>query len=110
MTGVARDVGGCSGVTGGPSCRSGRRIIGITSGGVGGECGSARLAHRHLPTHPGTPCFEGFTRPVIRRVFFLEARKHMLGAVGSPEHQCPVVLPVKPLQFLSSIRHCSLPT
>jgi len=84
MTG---DMGGCGGVTGGTGGRSGRSVIGVAGGGVGGECGGARLAHRYLATHPGTPGFDGFARPVVSRVLRLEVRQHMLGAVGGPERQ-----------------------
>jgi hypothetical protein len=87
VSGVTGDVGGCGGVTGGTGGSSGGSVIGIAGGGVGGKCGGARLAHRYLATHPGTPCFEGLARSVVFRVLVLEVRKHVLGAVSGPEHQ-----------------------
>jgi hypothetical protein len=83
VTGVTGDVGGCGGVTGGTGGSTGSRVIGV----AGGKCGGARLTHRYLAAHPGTPCFEGFARSVILRVLLLEVREHVLGAVGGPEHQ-----------------------
>lgn len=46
--------------------------------GVGCKCGGAGFAHRYFTTHPGTPCFDGFSRPVVFRVLLLEIYKHML--------------------------------
>jgi len=87
VTGVADDMGGGGGVAGGTGGSSGRSVIGVAGGGVSGKCGGARLAHRYLATHPGTPCSEGFARSVVFRVLLLEVWEHVLGAVGSPEHQ-----------------------
>ena len=86
MTGVTGNVGGCGGVTGGTGGGTGRSLIGVAGGGMGGKCGGARLAHRYLTTHPGTPCFEGSARSVVFRVLLLEVREYMLGAVSGPEH------------------------
>jgi hypothetical protein len=58
--------------------------------------GWRRRAHRDLTTGPGAPCLDRFAGPVVTRVLLLEVRQHMLGAVGSPERQCPVVLFGKP--------------
>jgi hypothetical protein len=80
-------VGGCGGVTGGAGGGAGRRLIGVAGGGVGGNCGGARLAHRNLTTHPGTPCFEGIPRSVVFRVLLLEVWEYVLGAFSGPEHQ-----------------------
>lgn len=76
------------GGTGGGPCRS---VIGTAGTDVGGEHGSAHLAHRYLTTHPGTPCLDGFPQPVIFRVSLLEVREYTLGAVSGPGHQWTVV-------------------
>jgi len=76
--GVRGNVGGCGGAGGG------------AGGGVGGKCGGARLAHRDLSTHPGTPCFEGIPRSIVFRVVLLavwEYGEYVLGALSGPEHQ-----------------------
>jgi hypothetical protein len=62
-------------------------VTGNTGSGSGSECGSTCLAHGYLATRPSTPSFNGFARPVILRVFFLEERQYVLGTIGSPEHQ-----------------------
>ena len=87
VTGVTGHVGSGRGVTGGTGGGAGRTFIGGAGGGVGGNCGGARLPARDLTPRPGAPCFEGFARPVVFRVLLLEAREHVLRAVGGPEHQ-----------------------
>lgn len=97
--GGSDSVGG--GVTCGTGCGAGSRLIGIAGGGVSGKCGGARLAHRYLTTHPGTPCFDCIPRTVVSRILLLKVWEHMLGAVCRPEHQRPVVPLIEP-QFSSS--------
>jgi hypothetical protein len=87
VTGVTGDVRGRGGMTGGTGGGAGSSVIGIAAGGVGGECGGARLAHRHLTSHPGTPCFDSFPRPVVSRVLLLEVREYTLSAVSGPARQ-----------------------
>lgn len=87
VAGVTGYMGGCGGVTGSTGGSAGRTIISVASGGVGGNCGSARLAALYLTPRPGAPCFKGFARSVVFRVLLLEVREHVLGAVGGPEHQ-----------------------
>jgi hypothetical protein len=87
VTGVTRNVGGCGGVTGSTGGGADRSLIGVASGSVGRKCGGARLAHRYITTHPGTPCFDSFPRAVVFRVFLLEVWEYTLGAVSGPEHQ-----------------------
>jgi hypothetical protein len=52
--------GGCGVGGDGGDASGGGGVTGVTGdvGGVGGQCGGPRLAHRYLPTHPGTPSFE----------------------------------------------------
>ena len=69
---------------------------GVAVGGMGGKRGGARLAHRDLATRPGTPCLDGIPGSVVFRALLLEAREHVLGAVGGPERQRPVVSLVEP--------------
>jgi hypothetical protein len=73
VTGVTGSVGGRGSATGRTGGGAGRSLIGVAGGGVGGKCGGARLAHRYLTTHPGTPRFDSFPRPVVYRVMLLEA-------------------------------------
>ncbi len=87
MRGMTGDMGCCGGVTGCTRGGAGCRMIGITSGGVGGKCCSASLAHFYLTACPSPSCFYCFPRSVISRAFFLEIRKYVLCAVGSPERQ-----------------------
>ena len=72
VRGVAGNVSDCGGVTGRAGRSSGRSLIGVASGGVGGKRGGTRLAHRDLTTHPGTPCFDRFPRSVFFRIILLE--------------------------------------
>ena len=83
MTG---NVGGRGSVTG-RAGGTGRTLIGVTGGGMGGKRGGARLAHRDLTAHPRTPRFEGFPRSIVHRVVLFEIWEYVLGAVGGPEHQ-----------------------
>jgi hypothetical protein len=85
VAGVTGHVGGCGGMTGGTGGGTGCSVIGVAGGGVGGNCGGARLAARYLTTHPGTPCFDGFPRSVVVWVLLLEVWEYMLGAVSRPE-------------------------
>jgi hypothetical protein len=62
-------------------------LINGAGGGVGGNGGGARLAHRDLATRPGTPCFDSIPRSVVFRILLLEVWEYVLGAVGGPEHQ-----------------------
>lgn len=96
VTGVSGHVGGCGGMAGGTGGGASRTFIRVTGGGMGGNCSGARCAARYLTTHPGTRCFDGFARPVVLRVLLLEEWKRMLGAIGGPERQRPVVLLVEP--------------
>jgi hypothetical protein len=90
-------LGGGSGRVGGDLCGvggGGYSVVGSVrgvSGDVGGKCGGARLTHRYLITHPGTPCLESIARPAVFRVLLLEVREYMLGeymlgAVSGPVH------------------------
>ena len=56
---------------------------------------------QYLATHPGAPCFDGFARSVVLRDLLVEVGKDVLGAVGGPEHQQPVVLLVGSFGVLS---------
>lgn len=87
MGGVTGNMGCCGGVAGCTRGGAGRRMVGVTSGGVGGKCGSTDLAEFYLTARPSPPCFYRFPWPVISRAFFLEIRKYVLCAVGSPEYQ-----------------------
>jgi hypothetical protein len=86
--------GGLDGVSGGV------RSVGGDVGGSGGVSrgagGGARLAHRDLSARPGTSRFASSPRPGICRALLLEAREHVLGAVGGPECQPSVVLTFQP--------------
>src|SRR5437879_1457501 len=87
MAGVTCHVG-CSGsMTSCSGGRSGRNVLGIAGGGVGGNCGGARRPARDLSTQPSARCFNGSARPVVLRMLLLEERKHMLSAVGGPERK-----------------------
>jgi hypothetical protein len=88
MTGDVRGGGGMTGSTGG--C-SGRGIIGEAGGGLGGQGGGARRPAPYLPARPGACGFQGLARPLILRVLVLEAREHVLGAIGGPERQGSLV-------------------
>lgn len=66
------NVGSCCSVTSGTGGGASCSLIGIASSGVGGECGTARFAHRYFITRPGTPCFNSFSRSVVSRVLLLE--------------------------------------
>ena len=96
VRGVTGNVGGCGGVTGVAGGSAGRSLIGVAGGGVGGECGGARLAHRNLTTHPGTSCFDSIPRSVVFRVLLLEVWEYVLGAASGPEHQRSVVPLLEP--------------
>jgi hypothetical protein len=95
VTGVAGHVGGSGGMTRGTRCGAGRPFIRVAGGGVGGNCGCARLAAFNFALRPGASCFNGFARPIISRVFLLEERKHMPGAAGGPERKRPLILLVE---------------
>jgi hypothetical protein len=73
-----------------------RTFIGGAGGGVGDNCGGARLATPYLATRPGAPGFNGFARPVVLRGVLLEVWEHVLGAVGGPKRKRPLILLVEP--------------
>jgi hypothetical protein len=87
VTGVTGHVGGSSGVTGGAGGGASRTFIRVASGGVGGDCGGARLTHPYLAPRPCSRCLDSFPRSVVARVLLLEMREYVLGAVGGPERQ-----------------------
>ncbi len=68
VRGLRGNVGGCCGMTGRAGGGAGRGLIGV----AGSICSGARLAHRNLTTHPGTPCFDRFPRSVFFRIILLE--------------------------------------
>jgi hypothetical protein len=80
-------MGGCGSVTGCARGGASRSMISVASSGVGGKCCSTDLAHGYLITHPSSPCFNSFPRPVIFWVFFFEVWKYMFGTVSGPKHQ-----------------------
>ena len=97
-------MGGSGGVSRGAGGGLSLGSIRLASGGMGVECGGARLAHGDLSAHPGTSRFDSPPRPGICRALLLEAREHVLGAVGSPECQPFVVLTVQPrLRLLADV-------
>ena len=87
MTGVIGYVGCCGGVTGGACGRLSRSMIGGPSGGVGSECGLARVNHRQVTSRPSACSFDGLARPLVFRVHFLKVRERVLGAVSGPDRQ-----------------------
>jgi len=99
VRGVAGDMGGCGSVTGRPRGGASRRMIGVTSSGVGGKRRSTSLAHLYLTARPCSGRFDGLPGPAVSGTRLLEIRKHVLGAVGGPERQLLLV----PLQ--SFFRH-----
>src|SRR5829696_2370235 len=92
---VGGDVGGRGGVSRGTGGSLGLGSIGL-AGGVGGERGGACLAHLHPSARPGTPGLDGPPRPGVSRALLLKVWEHVLGAVGGPERQRSVILPVHP--------------
>jgi hypothetical protein len=78
-------------LTGGTGGGSRSAFIRVASGGVCGDRGGARLTYAYLAARPCSRCLDGFARSVIARVLRLEVREHVLGAVGGPERQRPVV-------------------
>ena len=92
VAGVTGHVGGRGGVTGGAGRGTCRTAVGVAGGSVCRNRSGSRPAARYLTTHPGTPCFDSLPRSVVTRVLLLEEREHVLGAVGRPEHQRPLVL------------------
>lgn len=99
MRGVIRNMGGASGVTGGAGRGPGREVIRVAGGGVSSQCGSTNFFHRYLAARPGTPGFDGFSRSVVLRILCLEEGKHVLGAAGSPKHQCLMIWFVESLHI-----------
>jgi hypothetical protein len=87
VRGVRGNVGGCCGMTGRASGGAGCSSVGVAGSGVGGICGGARLGHRDLTTHPGTPCFDRFPRSVVIRIILLEVWEYALGTGSGPENQ-----------------------
>ena len=97
VPGMTGHVGGAGGVTRGTGDGAGRNVIGVAGRSVGGNRCGARLAALYLTPRPSARCFDGLARPVVFRVLLLEVPKHVLGAVGSPERQRPLVLFIEPL-------------
>lgn len=95
MRSVGRDVGGAGGLSGSPCGGYGLGTMCLASGGVGVERFGAHLAYLHLSSRPGTARFDGSPGPGVFRALLLEAREHVLGAVGRPKRQCFVVLSVQ---------------
>lgn len=100
-SGVSGNMSGCGSMTGGPGGSSGRSVISIAGGGVGAECCGARYAALDFATGPSASGFDGFARAVVFRINLLEEREDVLGAIGGPERQCPVVQLVEPLGLFS---------
>lgn len=93
MTSVPSHVGGAGGMTGGPGRSAGGFHIGGARRSVSSNCGGPRCATRDFPTHPSSRSFDGLARPVILRMLRLKKWQHMLGTVGRPECQRPLLLP-----------------
>lgn len=94
MRGVTGNMDGCDSLTGCARGGASRRVIGVTSGGVGGKSGRTNLTHSHwyLTARPSPPHLNGLPGPVISRAFFLEIWKHVLCAAGSPAYQRPMII------------------
>jgi hypothetical protein len=89
---VGGNVGGGGSVTGGTGGAAGGGMGSRgAGGGVGSEGGGAYLTQRYLTTRPGARRFDCFPGSGVFGVFLLEIREHVLGAVGGPKHQRPVV-------------------
>jgi hypothetical protein len=85
-------VSGGGSVTGGAGSGAGGRSLGSgAGGGVGRERGSPNPSERQLTPRPGARRLDGLPGSVVFRILLLEMRKDVLGAVGGPERQCPVV-------------------
>jgi hypothetical protein len=87
MRGVSDNMSSCSSVTRCTRGRTSPRMLAVTSSSVSCNCSSTNFIHFYLTTHPSAPCFNGFARSIVSRIFFLEIGKHMLSALSSPEHQ-----------------------
>ena len=92
VTSVLGDVSCCGGMTSGACSCSGRCVIDVAGGSVGGHCGGARFTARYLTTRPSAPCVDSCSRSAVIRVVLFEIREHVIGAVGGPERQRLVIL------------------
>lgn len=84
-------VSGSRRVTGSAGGGTGRPFINIASSRVGGHRGGAGGATPDFASGPGPGRFEGLAGPVVGWPLGFEVLEDVLGAVGSPEHQCLVV-------------------
>ncbi len=96
VTRVAGNVGGCGSATGRSGGGTGGRVVNSTGGGVGGECGCARVGQCNLAVGPGTRGCESSARSGVVRVLPLEGREHILSTVSGPEHERALFAPVEP--------------
>jgi hypothetical protein len=75
---------------------------GKTRCGIGFRCPSSDMGCQRIPSHLGhlkhtrtgscPTCLDGFARTMVIRICLLEAGKHMLGTLSSPNRQCFLVL------------------
>jgi len=101
VPGVISNVSCCGGMTGGACGSPGSNRIGVASGSMGSEGGSARVRHRQIATRPRTRGLNRLARSVVSRARLLEVREHVLSAVCRPDRQQSVRRFVEPLDTLN---------
>ncbi len=92
MTGVSSHVGGGSRVPGGAGGGTSSGVLRVARGRMGGRRRGPRLADPYLTARPGPRRLDGFAGPVILQPMLFKQRKYVLGAVGGPERERPVVV------------------
>jgi len=69
-----------------------RVVIRVAGGGVRGKCSGACDTASYLAARPGTRGFNRVARALVSRMLHLEVGKHVLRAIGGPDHQGTVAL------------------
>lgn len=87
MRGMVRHVSGYCGLTGSPRYSPRCSIIGVASGSMCFNAGSACRAHANLATSPSPSSLYGFPRTIVIGVPTREQGENMICAVRGPSRE-----------------------